>query len=102
MEGSSSELVGRFELQGRVEITLSSLFRYNQSLDSVHKTLDEHSRKLNAIQLNLDKMAFAPKQMAAGNVSPFQWRSVNATALFYILFGLLVHTLFMWLFLYKK
>lgn len=70
---------------------------------NVHKTLDEHSRKLNAIQLNLDKMAFAPPSKPNGaSDSPFQLRSLNATTLFYILFGLVVHTLFMWLFLYKK
>lgn len=77
--------------------------KYTQSLEVVHKTLDEHSRKLNAIQLNLDKMAFAPpaKNQGGGDLSS-QLRSLNATTLFYILFGLLVHTLFMWLFLYKK
>lgn len=83
-------------------LTLLS-FRYNnQSLDTVHKMLDEHSRKLNAIQLNLDKMAFAPPKPNHGGGAPFQLRGLNATTLFYILFGLLVHTLFMWLFLYKK
>lgn len=73
--------------------------RYTQSLDTVHKTLDEHSRKLNAIQLNLDKMAFAPPPKGE---SSFQLKSLNVTTLFYILFGLLVHTLFMWLFLSRK
>lgn len=73
-------------------------------MESVHKTLDDHSRKLNAIQLNLDKMVFAPPkyQQSANASAGLQLRSLNATTLFYILFGLLVHTLFMWLFLYKK
>lgn len=76
-------------------------YRYTQSLVNVHKTLDEYARKLDAIQLNLDKMAFAPPPKSTGD-SPFQFRSLNATTLFYILFGLLVHTLFMWLFLSRK
>lgn len=76
--------------------------RYTQSLDNVHKTLDEHSRKLTAIQLNLDKMAFAPPPKPGAGESPFQLRNLNMTTLVYILFGLLVHTLFMWLFLSRK
>lgn len=79
-----------------------SLFRFNKSLDGVNKTLDEHSRKLNAIQLNLDKMAFAPPKPVGSSSVPFQLRSLNVTTLFYILFGLIVHTLFMWLFLIRK
>lgn len=78
-----------------------SFCRYTKSLESVNKTLDEHSRKLNAIQLNLDKMAFAPPAKSTGD-SPFHLRSLNVSTLFYILFGLLVHTLFMWLFLSRK
>lgn len=69
----------------------------------MHKTLDEHSRKLNAIQLNLDKMAFAPppKPYATGAL-PFQLKKLNVSTLVYILFGLLMHTLLMWLFLIRK
>lgn len=77
-------------------------FRFNKSLEGVNKTLDEHSRKLNAIQLNLDKIAFAPPKPIGSSAMPFQLKSLNVTTLFYILFGLLVHTLFMWLFLIKK
>lgn len=75
------------------------------SLHNINKRLDEQTKHMAAIQLNLDKLTFAPKPNSRPNFSIMhqqqsQYQSAIYTLL-YITFGLILHSIVSW-FLSKK
>lgn len=59
-------------------------------MDNINKKLDDNSNKLAKIQLNLDKLTWAPRHDNAMN-------SINYKTLAYIGLGLLLHAIVTWI-----
>lgn len=69
------------------------IYRMQDSIDNINKQLMEQSKKISSIQLSIDRLSFAPRQNASGNI--------HIQTIIYIGIGLLIHSIVVWLIMRK-
>lgn len=68
--------------------------RMQDTLDNIHKQLNEQSKKISSIQLSIDRLSFAPRQARNDG-------GIHIQTIIYIGVGLLINTLCLWFFMRK-
>lgn len=77
----------------RTNIKCNFFYRVLDSLESINKRLEENTNKLNTLQLNLDKLYWAPKNTNNHNL--------NSRTIIFIVIGLIVHAIVTWFIIRK-